>query len=272
MIMLTQKQWKIQYLSERMSNIAISMAAEAARRKAEHRTMVKEHAIVAEELRKLTDKMIELVEQNIFNKLENDVFDTAMKDVITMSTLLALNAALVACKVQENKQMAVFAEEIAYLSMDLSTLYGQKQKFHDIAKVSPKSRVAGDVFFVLLKTISGKYVWCENTQYVNEIMLYIPEYIINNRLIIKNEFRNMDMPFIKLGDETENSGLIIISNDLDSSKQYAVLAEININILSNSHIGVSKTSGSDIPVRECWAASDGSEMIFPDWEKIANSK
>ena len=267
--MLTQKQWKLQHLAQHMSNVAVSAAAEAGRRAAERQSMVKEHGIVAEEMRKLTDKMIELVEQNIYGKLSDDDFDKMMKDIITMSTFLALNAALVACKVLEHKPMAVFAEEIRNLTVELGELYGQEQQYLDMPSVSPRSRVVRGAFF-LLRTISGGIVWCENAQFVNEIMLYVPDFIENNHLVINNEWRNMNIPVIKMGDVSQNAGLIIITSDVDSNKQYAVLAEITINILSNSHVGISTQSKSNIPVRECWTTSDGSEMIFPDWEKLAN--
>ena len=268
--MLTQKQWKIQHLAQHMSNVAVSAAAEAGRRAAERQSMVKEHGIVAEEMRKLTDKMIELVEQNIFGKLSDEEFDKMMKDIIMMSTYLALNAALVACKVLEHKPMAVFAEEIRNLSLELAELYNQEQQYLDIPSVSPRSRVVKGAFF-MLRTVSGDITWCENAQFVNEIMLYVPDFIKNNRLVVNNEWRNMDIPVIKMGEVSQNAGLIIITNDVDPTKQYAVLAEITVNILSNSYVGVSTKSKSNIPVRECWTTSDGSELIFPDWEILANT-
>jgi hypothetical protein len=101
-------------------------------------------------------------------------------------------------------------------------------------------------------------------------MTYCPEYIKENRLIIKNEARDMDMPFIQLGKATEESGVVIISNNLNPKKQYAVLAEFNLNSLINAHVGVSKSCNAGIPVRECWSASDGSDLIFPDWEKLSS--
>ena len=268
--MLTQKQWKIQHLTERMGNIAINAASEAARRAAEHLTMVKEHAIVAEEMRIMTNKMMELTEQNIFGKLDDESFDKSMKDILIMTTYLALNSALVACKALEHKPMAVYAEETRNLSLELGELYGIKQQFIDIPVVSKKNRVIKDPFF-MLRAISGKYIWCENAQYVNEIFMYNTDFVKDNRLIINNEMCNMDIPIIKLGDVHENAGLIIISNDSNPHMKYAILAEITINILHNSYVGVSQPSNSDIPVRECWIASDGSEMIFPDWEKLANT-
>ena len=265
--MLTQKQWKIQQIAERMNNVSLMAASEAARRIAGHMTMGKEHAIVAEEMRTLSNKMIKLVEQNIFNKEDDVTFEKAMKDIITMFTFLALNTALVACKVLEHKPLAVLADETRNLSFELCELLDQEQKYIDIPVVSPKSRVVKDTVF-LLRAISGKYIWCENTQFINEIMFYNTDYIIDNRLKINNKWRDTDIPIIKLGEVPQNPGLVIISNDSDPKKQYAVLAEITINILSNSHVGVSQSSKSDIPYRECWAASDGSEMIFPDWEKL----
>ena len=79
----------------------------------------------------------------------------------------------------------------------------------------------------------------------------------------------MDMPFIKLGDVPDEPGIVIISDVYDPKKHYAVLAEFNLHSLCNSHVGVSKPCSAEIPVRECWLASDGSDIIFPDWEKLS---
>ena len=265
--MITQKQWRIQHLAGHMGNVAVSAAAEAARRKAERQSMVKEHAVVADEIRNISSKMIMLVEQNVFNKLDDNSFDIALQGLIVQSTFLALNAALVACKVLEHKPMAVFAEEVRNLTIELCELYGQTQQYIDIPVPENKNRVVDDTFF-LIRAVSGSYIWCENARFVNEILLYTPELISNNRLMIKNGWRDIDAPFIKLGDVINNAGLVIITDDRDPNKQYAVLAEITVNLLANSYVGVSKSSASDIPVRECWIASDGSEMIFPDWEQL----
>ena len=267
--MLTQKQWKTQHLAEHMLGLATAAATEAAHLSSMRHIMVKDHAVVAEEIKRISMRVIETLEQNIYGGLSDESFAEMVINYSEEASFLALNAALVACCARENKAMAVFAEELRSFSLELGELFGKKYKYTDIPEVLPKSSVVPDTFYMVRAT-SGNHVWVENAQFVWEFLMYCPEYIKDGRLVIKNEFRDIDIPFIKLGDVPENPGIIIISNVFDRNKKYAVLAEFNLHSLANSHIGVSKECKASIPLRECWSASDGSDLIFPDWEKLSN--
>ncbi|MDR2571685.1 MAG: hypothetical protein LBD23_15520 [Oscillospiraceae bacterium] len=268
--MLTQKQWKTQHLTEHIRNVAISATTEAAHLSAMHRTMVREHAIIAEEIRSISTRILDSLEKNIYCGLSDDDFTKIAINYSNCASYLALNAALLACKVREHKAMAVFAEELRTFSLELGELYGKSQRFIDAPAVLPRSKVIPDIFYIFT-AISGKYVWRENAQYVHEVLSYWPDFIKNDRYIENNEVRDRNIPLIKLGELTEESGIVIISDTHDPKKQYAVLAEFTLHSLVNSHVGINKECKTDIPVRECWSASDGNDLIFPDWEKLVIS-
>ena len=105
---------------------------------------------------------------------------------------------------------------------------------------------------------------------MQEVFLYAPDLLQGDRFVLKNSWRDMDMPFIKLGEAAPDSGIVIISDSSDPQKHYAVLASFCIHALSNSRVGVSKPYQKDLPVRECWSASDGSDLIFMDWSKCCS--
>jgi len=266
--MITQKQWKTRQLAEHMQSTATSIAAEAAHMYSMRQFMAKEHAIIAEEMSGISERMLKTLEQNIFGGLQESEFDHMVLEMLKRIEFLTLNAALLACKVKEHKAMAVFAEQLLNTSLELQELYEREAAYLDIAEVSPRSTVVTDWFY-MFTAISGKYTWRENAQLIAEVMNYRPEYVQGNRYVVKEGNRDMDIPFIKLGEVTNNPGVVIVMDWLNPSKLYAVLAELAIpHSLSNSRVGISKPSTADIPVRDCWSASDGSDLIFPDWEKL----
>lgn len=266
--MLSQKQWKTQQLAERMHNTATSAAIIAADLTAGRKPMVREHGVIADETRAVSVKMMKALEQNIFACLADGKFEALMIGLSRQTALLALNAALVSGKIREQKALAVVADELRNLALELGELYGQSQAYRDIPVVSPRSKVLSNTFDLFHAT-SGQVTWYENAQFVQEVLNYCPEYIQNGRLVIDNAWRELNAPLIQFGDAPEDAGIVIISDAYEPRKQYAVVAGFEMLCLSRSHVGVSKPCSMDIPVRDCWAASDGSELIFPDWNKIS---
>ena len=268
--MITQKQWKIQHLAEHARNLSASIAAEAAHRTVQRQPMAADHAVIAEVTKQLSLKMLGAVEKNIFGSLPDEEFVKVIADCSKTSVYLALNAGLLSCKLREHMPLAVFAEELRDCALELLEATGNRQSYADIPAALPRSRIIADMFYIC-SAVSGKYTWFENAQLVQEILYDGHDYVQGNRLIIKNPWRDIDMPFIKLDNTSNDAVVIIISDALDPKKGYAVSANVNLGSLANSHVGVNKPCKIDIPVRECWAASDGSDIIFPDWEKIAST-
>jgi len=269
--MITQKQWKIQQLVLHMQSTATAIASEAAHMSSMRQIMAKEHAIIAEEMSGISTRILKALETNIFGGLQDDEFDNMMLQMLGRIEVLTLNAALLACKVKEHKAMAVFAEELLNISLELQELFDQKTNYSDIPEVSPQSTVVTDWFY-MFTAISGKYVWRENAHFIAEVMNYNPEYVQGSRYIVKDGNRDMAIPFIKLGEVTGNKAVVIVKDWQSPSKLYAVLAELKIpHSLSNSRVGISTKPGTaDIPVRDCWSASDGSDLLFIDWEKLSS--
>jgi len=269
--MLTQKQWKIQYLAERMNNLALNLAAESARQIVLRQHTAHEQAIIAEEARNIAVRLLEAVEAGIYRNLSNYDFDKIAHDMAKRTSFLALNAAFVSCKIPELMPVAVFAEELLNIWRELTDTLEVRVDFTDIPVPSPRSTVIPDVFY-LFQATSGNITWCENARLVMEVLGAEGdglEYVQGNRYVIKNNWRDLDVPFINLGEVSENPGIIIIADASDRKKQYAVYASVSVHGLVNSYVGVSQTYSGEIPVRECWLASDGSELIFPDWEKLS---
>ena len=266
---MTIKQWKVQQLAERMLNLSVNIAAESARQIVARQRFSHEQAIIAEEARFTAQRLLGATERNLFGGLLDDEYDKIIREMTRRTSFMALNTAFVSCKIPELAPVAVHAEELLNLWRELCNAMEAAQAYSDIPMPLPRSRVIpGD--FYLLRATSGSLTWCENAQLVSEVMSYSPDFIMGNRLVIKNDWRDMDMPYINLGEPPGNPGIVIISDALDKKKQYAVYAEVSVHGLVNSHVGVNSPYSGEIPVRECWVASDGSEMIFPDWEKLAD--
>ena len=265
--MLTQKQWKIQLLTEHMHNTATTAATIAANLSVLRQPMVREHAIIAEETRSISIRIIKALEKNIYEKLPDDEFGILILELARRLEYLTMNAALVACKVLEHKSLAVVADNLRYYSIELGELFGKKHEFSDIPAVSPRSTVIPDVFFIF-SAVSGKYRWYENAQLVQEVLDYCPEYIKNGRLVMENQRHSLNAPLIQWGDINKNSGIAVIADAHDPKKFYAVISEFGLHSLFNGHVGINKAPASDIPVRECWSASDGSDIMFLDWGKM----
>jgi|GEM_PF-1993308 len=276
--MLTQRQWKVQQLAEHARNTAINIAAEAAQQIVDRRPMGSEIASIAEETRRLAERVIEAVEKNIFGKMPGDEFDTYVKGCGTAFAVLALNMGLVSCRLREHLPLAVQAEELRNCAMGLVEIYEGKQEYADFPAPMPRSRVVTDTIF-LMSAFSGEYRWFENAQFVRDIF-YNSEFnktcIKGNRLV--NPKDGTDVPLIRFKGASEEGAVVFIADDTDPSKEYAVLADVTpdsvgrftMGSLANSRAGVSKPCDADFPVRECWAASDGSDIIFPDWSKFLN--
>jgi hypothetical protein len=217
-------------------------------------------------------RLLETIEAGIYRNLSDDDFDSIAKGLAKRTSFLAINCALVSCKIPELKPVAVFAEELLNIWREISDVLGDKMEFKDIPVPSPRSSVMPDIFY-LFQATSGNITWCENCHLVMEVLGDDSdgmEYVQGNRYIIQNHWRDLDVPFIKLGEVSENPGIIIIADANDRKKQYAVYASVSVHGLVNSYVGVNKSYSGRIPVRECWSASDGSELIFPDWNKLSS--
>jgi len=268
--MITQKQWAIQHLAAHLKNISAGIAVEAAHSMVLRQPAANDFTAIAEETRMLANKMLKIAEKSIFGNLSDEDFNKFINDCAMNFYYLSTNAGLLSCKMREHQPIAVFADELRACASDLSTIAGAEQPYADVLTVLPRNKVmTGRIY--LFKGVSGGYTWFENAQHVHEIFFNLSEYVQNKRLIIKNEWRDMDMPFIDLGKHDGDVVTVIVSDAFDSKKKYAVQACVPFNALSHSHAGVSKPCDAGIPIRDCWATSDGSDIIFPDWEKIAST-
>ena len=269
--MLTQKQWKIQSLAERMNNLSYNVAAEAARQTVRRQLMAHEQSIIAEEVRIIASRLLSAIEASIYKNLPDEDFDKIANEAATMTSFLALNTAFVSCKIPDLIPIAVFAEELLNIWRELSEALDNIENYNDIPMPSPRSRTIPGVFY-LFRATSGNVTWCENAHLVMEVLGNGMEFVQDDRFVIKNHWRDLDVPFINLGEVPENPCIVIVADAIDRKKQYAIYASVSVHGLINSFVGVNKDYNGDIPVRECWSASDGSDFIFPDWEKLSSTQ
>jgi hypothetical protein len=263
-------------IAQQMNSLALDATLEAARSGKEHKIMVREQAVIAEEIRTIALRIMAAVEQNTFGKLPEDEFEIMMSGLVKRALFLSTNSALISFKADKIIQLSIITEELRALSCRLAELYKSGNKSpqlpRDYSVAYPVSRViSGTVVF--FTAVTGEYTWRENADNVVEIFYYDPCFITGNRFKFKNEWRDMDYPIIDLRKQNKNDdigGIVIISDACDPKKLYAVYTDEHGFV--EGQVGVNKPCGLDIPVRECWAASGGGDIIFPDWERIAEKE
>jgi len=272
---MNRKLYKLQQIGDRLWILAAMTAMQAAALGRDGRGF----AIVAEETRKMTDKMQYLVEQAMFD--DEDVDMETMKEKAHEILLLALNAAIEANRLQEKgKQAAVCAEEIRALSYMLANEISDDIPLDRIPKNSvpwaktPLSTIPQLIpspTFILLKTAETFIV--ENLLNVQEVCY---GFTVNkdNRLML----RGNELPVINVSEflnrKTDKTIYIILCAPwADESAKYAVAVE-SFECLFYSPIGTPIAPPADMPlskyVRECWENENGEPFYFMDWIKMAN--
>lgn len=79
--MLTQTQWKIQLIAEHMCNTATAVATAAGHLSVQQLPMTKEHAVIADEIRHLSARILEVLEQNIYAGLPGIEFESLLQEL-----------------------------------------------------------------------------------------------------------------------------------------------------------------------------------------------
>jgi hypothetical protein len=269
---MNRKLYKMQQISERLWILAANTALIAAALGKEGRGF----AIVAEETRKMTNKMQHLVEEALFEDKEVEV--GKMKEAAQEIMLLALNAAIEAHRLHINgKQAAVCAEGIRTLAYMLTTVISDDiplDKLPDTIIPWPKTPlttvISDNTCFILLKT--GDVHFVENLINITMVCYGLTE--SKDGIVI---LRGAELSVIK----TQN--LLNIESDkpmhhvilrtpwAEDSKEYAVAVD-SIGYIFYSPIGTPVAPPIDMPlaqyVRECWENENGEPFYFMDWTKM----
>jgi len=268
---MTRKLFKLNQISERLWILAANTAMVAAGLGRDGRGF----AIVAEETRKMTDKMQQLVTEAIFDDVEINV--EVMKEMALQIMLLALNAAIESHKLDiKGKQAAVCAEEIRSLAYMLTTEISEDVPLDRLPDMvipwskAPLTSVQSDnVCFILLKT--GDIYFVENLINIQMVCYGLTENENKNIILRGTELPVINTPNL-LNKRTENPTYIILRAPwAEDNKEYAVAVD-SFGCLFYSPIGTPIAPPENMPlakyVRECWENENGDPFYFMDWVKM----
>ena len=258
--------WKLDRIGERLWTLARLSATQAAALANDGKGL----AVVAEETRKMANKVNEVVERATFDG--TDIDKDQLVPLALILNLLALNSAIEAFRLGHlGKQAAVCADDIRNLAYEIVCLFDKeaadkaKQFIHPWPKY-PLTSVSKSEYLHL--DVGGVHI-LENLDNVNEVCGYMErkDNIIN--------LRGMELPLVdcyKMIKKTQETPIYIILQTpwAEQNKTYAVTAEVKGIHLSA--IGRHMEAPTDIPlvkyIRECWENENGEPFYFMDWPKM----
>lgn len=258
--------WKLQIIGERLWMLANATAQQATTLEVEGGGL----AVVADETRKLANKVHDLVEHTLFD--EKELSPGNIRDLAFRLHLLALNNAIESSRIGwRGKPAAVCADDIRGLAYELATLFDDSNlKKHEVITPIPKdcitSASSGNEF--LLLNIGGIAV-VERLSNIKELCMY------NGCTDTHLNLRGMEIPLIDgyslLGTPKEEPVFVILQTPwAEQNKTYAVLADVEC--LFFSPIGKLVDAPADMPlakyVRECWESENSTPFYFMDWPKM----
>ena len=270
---MNRKQFKLQQISDRLWTCAANTALVAAALGRDGRGI----AVVAEETRRLSDKVQNFIEKALFEDIEIKM--EILKDAAQEIMLLAYNTAIESHWLDEKgKQAAVCAEEIRSLAYSLTTeisddmpLDRHPENVVPWAKTPLTTIISNNICFFYFQA-SGTY-FVENLINIKEVCygLWVKEN--DNKITLRgNEFPVINLPKY-LKKESGNIKYIILHTPwAEEKKDYAVAVD-DFVCLFYSPIGTPILPPADMPlakyVRECWENENGNPFYFMDWIKMA---
>jgi len=270
---MNRKQYKLQQISDRLWTCAANTALVAAALGRDGRGI----AVVAEEARKLSDKVQNSIEKALFE--DDEIKMETLKDAAQEIMFLAYNAAIESHWLEEKgKQAAVCAEEIRSLAYSLTTeisddmpLDRHPENVIPWAKTPLTTVKSNNLCFFLFQ--AGGTFFVENLINIEEVCygLWVKEN--NNKIIVRGkEFPVINLPEYLKKESDIIKYIILHTPWAEECKEYAVAVD-DFTCLFYSPIGTSVLPPADMPlakyVRECWENENGEPFYFMDWAKMA---
>jgi chemotaxis signal transduction protein len=258
--------WKLDRIGERLWSLATLTATQAAVLANDGKGM----AIVAEETRKMANKLIGAVERATFEDTEID--KNQIKELALQLNLLALNSAFEAYRLGYlGKRAAVCADEVRNLAYEIVCLFDKEtaDKAKQFVHPWPKNPLTSiDTSEYVHLDIGGIHV-LENLDNVKEVCSYMEhkDGILN--------LRGMELPLVDgyrmLGKAQEIPTYVILHTPwAEQNKTYAITADVKC--IHRTRVGKSLSAPKDMPlakyVRECWENENGELFCFMDWTKM----
>ena len=265
--------WKLQQISERLWILAVTMTQQAAGLGGADG---RDFAIVAEETRRMTQKVNQVIERELFDGEE--INKKMLTELALQLNLLALNAVMVANHTIESdtkgRAAAVSAEEIRNLAFEIVTLFDDKleEKVRQSVNPYPKNPLTtvNKSYSFLLFSIAGIPVK-ENLINIREVNGTVVEHT-DNRINLRGE----DLPLVNaykiLDKPYEPTNYITLRTPWASQNQTVVIASDRCDGVITNPLGMNVAPPADMPlakyVRECWENENGEPFYFMDWEKM----
>ena len=256
--------WKLQNAGERLWLLANMTAQQAAALEIEGRGI----AVVADETRKIANRIQELVERALFE--EEEIQPDTVRDIAFYLNILALNSAIESSRIGwRGKPTVVCVEDIRILANEISLLIDGNDSKHETMIPLPKDCLTSvkQGEFMLLH-MAGVYA-AEPLANIKEICIDAER--AGNRLKI----RGMELPLIDslsmLGKPNEASCYVVLHTPwAKQNKTYAVTA--NVSCLFFSPIGkpISAPPGAPLAgyIREYWESENDIPFLFMDLPKM----
>lgn len=280
-----KKIWLCEQYAQKAWTLSLSFAQEAGR--IGH--FGRGYAVVAEETRNLANRLFEYTSKAKFENNEKDelkgivefAFQIGLLSINTTVEILRVNP--IVTDMSTNKSMAVLAEDLRNLALDINALSDKhvwQTKFVLPEIATPlRSTYTMDFFF---RFSIGGIALVENTANIVEIHSDLPTEgdafdLRGNILPIINCYQRFNLAH-KGFDEKKQTFMIIQPDGAGITKisqedMFAVpIDDLDINTIFSSRIGhpVPPQAGHVFAdySRECWDAVGGGQLMFVDWGKL----
>jgi len=258
--------WKLEQINERLWILAAMIAQQAG--SFGHDGLG--FAVIAEETRKLTEKMQYLTEQALFEG--ENIKKEEISDIALQLNLLALNSTIQAYLLEfKGRQAAVVCtEEIRKLAYEIVKIFDDKldERVKQSVNPYPKNplKTVNQNYSFLMFTVAGVPVKenLGNISDVNGIYVEHTDKTIN--------IRGREFPLVsKSAEPTCYIIMYTIWSNQDKTKSVVVAADSCEGIIT-CPLGTPVEPPSDMPlakyVRECWENENGEPFYFMDWTKM----
>lgn len=260
--------FKFGLLAERAHRLGLDIALQASS------LGEKSIGIIADEARNIGEKLYRVFDRTKANQLQN--FD--IEEEIVQLECLTTNGCIEMLRIgnyanHHTLTLAVIFDEMMNLANDLKKLLQYKTELPQIIpNVFPRNPAVDISIKCIIMTIGG-IDFCENIQYVAEIIRYNADNICGDILSV----RGHKIPIIDCYDKlslekpTETKMLVIINTDYAEQGRTFAIPVDTLPTVFKSDIGVS-TNIYEQPmqkyIRECWNCEENRKILFLDYLKI----
>ncbi|MCL2189311.1 MAG: methyl-accepting chemotaxis protein [Defluviitaleaceae bacterium] len=264
--MMNKTLWKLQSIGERCWMLANLSAQQAA-------TLdLRGIAVVADETRKMANKINEWVERALFDEAE--IEPEKISQIAFNLNMLALNSAIESHNIGvRGKSAAVCADDIRNLANEAALLLGENEPAVPASYPIPKHPLTsieqGQPF---IQFDLGGVIAFEPLGNIKEVIwYYVGEGSTPTHMNLRGQMLPLVEPFARLNAPAPRMHVILRTPWAAQNKTYAVAADV-INIFA-CPIGTPVPASADMPlakhVRECWDNENGAPFYFMDWADMA---